>query len=237
MRLRPLIALPLLLFSAVPVLAQGTAPDLSSAVSLVETDLSVSRVIEADLNVDGSPEALLLHDEGCAADGCPWTLVGSYGDEAGWGPVAAGFGAVTDLVETVPSGHVIRSDGVIMSWDGFVLSPYHDLLEWAPKRRATAGETRLLGRLLLGTFRPMRTQVTEFDPFRTGDIWRLFSIDPVEGDARPLTRVHLLGPDEVVRWSGASTSRAWVYTDQDDAGPVLRLVSMTERGMLVESVR
>jgi hypothetical protein len=236
MRLSPIIALPLLL-SATPALAQGAAPDLASAVSLVETELSVSRALEADLNADGRPEALLLHDEGCAADGCPWTLVGAYGDEAGWGPVAAGFGAVTELVETVPSGHVIRSDGVIMSWDGAVLRPYHDLLEWAPERRATAGETRLLGRLLPGTFRPMRTRVTEFDPFRTGEVWRLFSVAPVEGDASPLTRLHLLGPGETVRWSGASAERAWVYTDRDEAGPVLRLVSLTERGMLVESLR
>jgi hypothetical protein len=236
MRLSPIIALPILL-SAAPAFAQGTAPDLSSAISLAEADLSVSRTLEADLNADGRPEALLLHDEGCAADGCPWTLVGAYGDEAGWGPVAAGFGTVTELVETVPSGHVIRSDGVIMSWDGVVLRPYHDLLDRSSDRRAEAGETRMLGRLVPGSFRPISTWVHELDPFRPGETWRLFSVPPSEGSESALTRAHLLGPDGSVRWSGASFDRIWVFADQDAAGPVLRLVSLTREGMIVEGVR
>jgi hypothetical protein len=237
MRLRSLIVLPLLLSYAVPALAQGTAPDLASAVSLVEADLSVSRVIEADLNVDGRPEALLIHDAGCEAGGCPWTLVGAYPDAAGWGPVAAGFGAVTDLVETVPSGHVIRSDGVVMSWDGAVLRPYYDLLDRSPDRRAEAGETRILGRLVPGSFRPISTRAHDLDPFGLGETWRLFSVLPSEGSESALTRAYLLGPDETVRWSGASFDRVWVYADQDGVGPVLRLVSLTGDGMIVEGVR
>lgn len=237
MRPRSLIALPLLLSSAVPGLAQGAAPDLAAAVALVETELSVAQVLETDLNTDGRPEALLIHDAGCEAGACPWTLVGAYPDAAGWGPVAAGFGAGTALVETVPSGHVIRSDGVILSWDGTVLRPYFDLLDRSPDRRAEARETRLLGRLVPGPFRPISTRVHEIDPFGLGETWRVFSVSPSDGSESGLTRVHLLGPDETVLWSGATVDRVWVYADQDAVGPVLRLVSLTGNGMIVEGVR
>lgn len=237
MRLWSLIALPLLLGSAPPLLAQGSAPDLPSAVALAEAERSVSELFEADLNLDGRAEALLLHDAGCEGGLCPWTLIGAYPDGSGWGPVAAGVGARTELVETVPSGHVIRSDGVILAWDGADLSPYFDLLGAAPGRRARPEETRLLGRLLPGSFRPLLTQAYEVDPFGSGRTWRLFTVRPNAEAEDPVSPYHLIGPEGELRHSGASLGRPLLYADQDEGGPVLRLVSRTGSGILVESAR
>jgi len=235
MRLSPTLALPFLFFSAAPLLAQ--APDLASALALAETEGPLTQILESDLNLDGKNEALLIHAEGCDGDACPWTLIGAYSDGSGWGPVAAGFGARTELVDTAPTGQVIRSDGVIMAWDGQALSPYFDLIGAAPERRADAGETRLLGRLLSGSFRPISTQVHEIDPFQRGEVWKLFTIRPSSGSESVLSGFHLVGPDDMIRHSGASLGRPWVYADQDGTGPVLRLVSQTDAGLIVESAR
>jgi hypothetical protein len=235
MRLRSTLALPFLFFSAAPLLAQ--APDLASAVALVETGGPLTQILESDLNVDGTPEALLIHAEGCEGSTCPWTLIGAYPDRSGWGPVAAGFGARTELVDTAPAGQVIRSDGVILAWDGRVLSPHFDLLTTAPKRRASAQEARFLGRALPGSFRPIEMQVYEIDPFRSDDIWQLITVEGAPGSQGDPSTFHLLGPDGGVRFSGASLGRPWVYADRDAAGPVLRLVSMTRSGLVVEGVR
>lgn len=237
MRFRSTIALPLLFATSVPLLAQGTAPDLASAIALAETERPVSQALEADLNADGDPEALLIHAEGCEAGACPWTLIGAYPDRSGWGPVAAGFGARTELVDTAPTGQVIRSDGVIMAWDGETLRPYFDLLDAAPKRRASAVEARFLGRALTGPFRPIEMEVYEITPFQSSETWQLITVDPSLGTQGALSDFHLLGPDREVRFSGSSLGRPWVYADQDAVGPVLRLVRMTGSGLVVESAR
>lgn len=237
MRFRSTIALPLLFATSVPLFAQGAAPDLASAIALAETDRPVSRALESDLDADGNPEALLIHAEGCEGDACPWTLIGAYPDRSGWGPVAAGFGARTELVDTVPAGQVIRSDGVIMAWDGETLRPYFDLLDAAPKRRASAQEARALGRALPGSFRPIEMQVYEIAPFQRDETWQLITVEGARGSQGALSAFHLLGPDRGVRFSGASLGRPWVYADEDAAGPVLRLVSMTRSGLVVEGAR
>lgn len=237
MRFRSIFALPLLFATSVPLLAQGAAPDLASATALAEAERPVTQVLESDLNLDGNPEALLIHAQGCEGDACPWTLIGAYADGSGWGPVAAGFGARTELVDTAPAGQVIRSDGVILAWDGETLGPYFDLIGAAPERRASAGETRLLGRLLSGSFRPILTQAYEFDPFQIGESWSLFTVQPSPGSESDLTSFHLLGPDDEIRHSGAALGRPWIYADQDATGPLLRLVSRTEAGLIVESAR
>lgn len=237
MRLRSAFALPLLFATSVPLLAQGAAPDLASAIALAETERAVVQVLESDLNADGTPEALLIHSEGCEGGACPWTLIGAYPDRSGWGPVAAGFGARTELVDTVPAGQVIRSDGVILAWDGEALRPHFDLLAAAPKRRASAQEARALGRALPGSFRPIETQVYEIAPFRRDEAWQLVTVEGARGSQGAASAFHLLGPDGGVRFSGASLGRPWVYADQDAAGPVLRLVSMTRSGLVVEGAR
>lgn len=238
MRLRPLLlTLPLLALSA-PLAAQdGSAPDLGAAIDLASTQAPVTGTLRADLDLDGIEEAVLIYGSGCEGDACPWRLVGRHPDGSGWGVVAGGFGARTHLVETHPSGHVIVSDGVILAWDGERLMPHHDLIAMTPERRATAGEARELRILLSGTFRPMQMRVLEFDPFRTGEIWRLILIDPDGSDPDGPSPFHLLGPDGALRHSGAAHGRPWAYADADGAGAVLRLVSLTRSGLLVETAR
>jgi hypothetical protein len=235
-----LMAIPLLLLP-LPVAAQS-APTLEAAIDLASAQAAVSGTLRADLDLDGSEEAVLLFADGCDGATCPWRLVGRFPDGSGWGVLAGGFGARTELVETRPSGHVIVSDGVILSWDGAQLLPYFDLLVYQEGRRGSAGEARELGRLTPGPFRPMDMRVHEFDPHGTGERWRLVLVTP--GSSGPESAsgqgpepFHLLGPDGTLRLSGASIGRPSVYADQDDAGPVVRLVSLTGTGLLVESAR
>jgi len=227
----------LLIGSGGPLFAQGSAPDLVSAIELEMSRSAVSDVRRADLNLDGLEEALLLHSEGCDGPACPWTLISAYPDGSGWGPVAAGYGARTELVETDPSGQVISSDGVIMAWDGASLKPYFDLLALSADRRASASEARLIGGLMSEKFRPLSTRVYEFDPYESGEVWKLFLRDVSGMTAEGLTRFHLLGPDDRVHHSGDSDGRPWIYADRDAAGEIMRVVSLTRSGLLVESVR
>lgn len=243
MRLRPLLtALPLLLFTVpLPVFAQS-APTLEAAIDLASAQSAVSETLRADLDLDGSDETVLVFGDGCDGPACPWRLIGRFSDGSGWGVVAGGFGARTALIETSPSGHVIVSDGVILAWDGDRLLPYYDLLVYQDGRRGSSGEARELARLTTGPFRPMEMRVHEFDPHRTGELWRLILI--TNGPSGPDTppdpgqeAFHLIGPDGTLRLSGASIGRPSVYADQDEAGALLRLVSVTGTGLLVESAR
>lgn len=228
-----------LLFLAVssPALAQDPAGDLVSAISAIEAETRVSRMVEADLDMDGKTEALVISEEGCDGEACPWMLVASYQDGSGWGVVANGFGVRTDLLETSPSGHVIQSDGVIMSWDGVRLSPYFDLLGEVPIRLASPVETRLLGRSLPGSFRPMETSVREFDPFQTGESWKVFSLNADYGNPGEPRNFHVFDAGDTLRHSGASIGGPWIYVDFDVERQVLRAVSKTSAGLLVEVIR
>jgi len=237
-----LTALPLLLLSLpLPVSAQA-APTLEAAIDLASAQAPVSETLRADLNLDGAEEAVLVYGDGCDGPACPWRLIGRFSDGSGWGVVAGGFGARTALIETSPSGHVIISDGVILAWDGDQLRPHHDLLAYQEGRRGSAAEARELGRLTPGPFRPMEIRVHEFDPYRSGDLWRLVLVadGPSGPDASPDPgpgAFHLLGPDGTLRLSGVSIGRPSLYADQDEAGAILRLVSLTGTGLLVESAR
>lgn len=237
MRFRPLLsALPLLIWAgAVP--ADTTSPSLAAAIDLAATEAPVSEPALADLDQDGHEEAILIHGSGCEGDACPWSLIGRYPDGSGWGVLATGFGSRTRLVETSPSGHVIVSDGVILAWDGERLMPHHDLLSLIPERRASAAEARDLRLLLSGSFRPMQMRVLELDPFRTAETWRLILVDPDGMDPEGPGGFHLMGPDGTLRHSGFALGRPWVYTDEDPRGPLLRLVSLTRSGLMVETVR
>jgi hypothetical protein len=232
------LLLPVLLCAA-PVGAFANQPpssNLNMAIDLALQGGAVGDVIRADLNMDGQEEALLLLTEGCDGDACPWRLIGADPFGSGYGVVAAGFGAGTGLVETYPDGHVIRSDGVILSWDGVQLLPYHDLLSMAPDRAADAGEVRDLNRRLSGSYRAMQMRVHEMDPFETGSIWRLYVIQPDASLPDEPGEFHLITPEGEMRHTGVSIGRPWLYQDNGPEGIVLRVVSLTRNGLLVETL-
>ena len=224
---------------AIPLVATAQQPassGLDTALNLAIEEEAVGDVFRADLNMDGREEALLVLTEGCDGAACPWRLIGDDASGGGWGVVAAGFGAGTELVETFPEGHVIRSDGVILAWDGAQLLPHHDLLVMAPDRRASAGEARQLSRDLNGSYKPLEILVHELDPFRPGEVWRLFLLDPDGSTPDGPRAFYLLGPDEQIRHNGVSLGRPWLYSDTGPGGAVLRIVSLTREGLLVETV-
>lgn len=237
MRLRPTLALCLAFLLPAPLFADVSAPDPGSAIDLAESLYGRAEALGADLDGDGREETLLIHKEGCDGQVCPWTLIGALPDEAGWGVVAAGSGARTTLVETNPEGWVIRSDGVLLAWDGTALSPHHDLISTGSSRRASADEARRLGRFVGSPVRPMETRAFDLIPYRNGETWTLVVLGDDRRDAAEPHAFHLLGPDRAIRLSGSSLGRPWVYADQDGEGPLLQLVSSTPSGLLVEGVR
>lgn len=239
MLLRPVL-LTALLASAVSLAttARADAPNMMAAIAQIEASGGVRDIIQADLNLDGVDEALVLMADGCQGDLCPWSLIGSV--RGGFGVVANGLGAKTDLVDTYPDGRVIRSDGVILAWDGASLLPHHDLLTMGAPRRATAPETRRLNSVLTGNYRAMDLQVWETDPFLSGEIWSVVAETgpPNLRQAPNMTgnRFHILSADGEVVLSGSSYDRPWIYQDVTGGDLVLRVVSRTGTGLLIETI-
>ena len=233
---RPLLSA---LLCAAPILAyadQPPAPNLNMAIDLALQGGAVGDVIRSDLNLDGQEEALLLLTEGCEGAACPWRLLGADPFGSGYGVIAAGFGSGTGLIETYPEGHVIISDGVILSWDGAQLLPHHDLLSLAPDRSAEAGEVRDLNRRLSASYRAMQLRVHELDPFGTGETWRLYVAPPDGSAPEGPAAFHLVSPRGEPRHQGVSSGRPWLYQDNGPDGVVLRIVSLTGTGLLVETL-
>jgi len=206
------------------------------AIDLALQNMSVGDVVRVDLDLDGQEEALLLLTEACEGEACPWRLLGAdpFGD--GYGIVAAGFGSRTGLVETYPEGHVIQSDGVLLAWDGTQLLPHHGLLAMSTDRSADAGEARLLNRLLSSSYRALQIRAHEVDPFGSGAIWPLYVIQPDGSAPDAAGEFYLLTPEGEIRHRGSSLGRPWLYQDNSPDGVILRLVSLTRDGILVESL-
>lgn len=228
------LLLPLVSGGAGFALAQG-APNLDLAIDEIAAQTPVREVLYGDLDRDGVEEALALTEAGCETGACDWHLIGSDGSGL-WGVLASGSGARAELVETYPDGHVIRSDGVILAWDGAGLTPYHDLLAtMGAPRTAHASEARLLNRLTDGTHRAMDVQVHEADPYLDGEVWRVAVLTNTDlGGAQAF---HLIAPDETIALSGASIERPWLYQDVVDGEIVLRVVSVTGTGFIVETLQ
>jgi hypothetical protein len=235
--LRPLVLSTLLCAAPAGAFAdQPMSPNLNMAIDLALQSMAVGDVVRADLDLNGDEEALLVLTEGCEGNACPWRLLGADPFGGGYGIVAAGFGSRTGLVETYPEGHVIRSDGVNLSWDGTQLLPHHDLLSMSADRSSDAGEARQLNRLLSSSYRPLQIRAHEVDPFGSGEVWRLYVIQP-DGSAQDAAgEFHLLTPEGEIRHSGFSIGRPWLYQDNSPDGVILRLVSLTQDGILVESL-
>jgi len=235
MLIRPLL-LPLLLLplGAVSVQAQG-APNLDLAIEELSAATPVREVLYGDLDRDGVEEALVLTEQGCGVGACEWHLVGS-GAPDGWGVLASGSGIRTGLVETHPDGHVIRTDGVILAWDGARLTPYHDLLAtMGAPRTAHGSEARLLNRVTGGAHRAMEVQMHETDPYLDGQVWRVAVLPETSPDGeRPF---HLIAPDQSLALSGVSIERPWLYQDIVEGEIVLRVVSVTGTGFIVETLQ
>lgn len=230
-RIHPLLAV-LSLF--IPVQVQAS-PTLYLAIEAVSAEVPVLDVQYGDLNLDGVEEALLLTGSGCETGSCDWHLVGSIGPGA-WGVLASGSGERTGLVETYPEGHVIRSDGVILSWDGVRLSPYHDLLAtMGAPRGAQAGEARLLNRLTGGSHRAMDVRIHEVDPYMDGEIWQVAVLPETNIFGEQM--FHLISPEQTIALSGTSIGRPWLYQDVVEDEIVLRVVSVTGNGFMVETLQ
>jgi len=233
-RLFSLLVAPLAILTgfAEPVRSDSTA--LALAVDQMTAQMRVSDVLYGDLDLNGEQEALLLTEEGCISGACDWHLIGS-GGVAGWGVLASGSGLRTELVETYPEGHVIRSDGVILAWDGVALRPYHDLLAMmGSSRQAQAAEARLINRLTGNSYKAMDFRVHEADPFLDGKVWRLVVLNGTE--LRKSQEFHLISPDQKLAMSGTSFERPWLFQDVVDGDIVLRVVSVTSSGFMVETL-
>lgn len=233
MRLTPFL-LSILLLPAQAAFSQS----MEDVLDELQANRSIGQISFADLDGDGDLEALVALDSPCEYSICPWVLVDQV-DENIWGIVSAGSAASVSLVPTSGDVSIIRSDGVILSWDGFEMTPFFDILDGLDPRRPTSLEARQMSRDAPVRFRSITTDLYDIGLVLGSNFGVMLHERPDErmtdaGSMPAIGQFVILSPQGELLNSGRSETRPLLYLDEDGAGQVLRIVTR-ENGVMTIS--
>jgi len=168
------------LLGAAPLHAQDAEIVLQSTVNELTAGTAATYEI-ADIDQDGSLEAMVSYSEDCTIAGCLFSIVDVAADGE-LAEVAYQYGEAPTLVS---NGTVIDANGIYFNWTGFALLPYFDTFEQLEFYSGTEED---------------RARILEIAPWmttlRTYDI-RVANVD-LFGDEMPERFAWLDGPEYTV---------------------------------------
>ena len=100
--------------------------DISLQTTINETLVGKTATFEiADLDQDGTNEALISYTDNCTVAGCLFSII----DKTATGEIAEVAYQYGQTPEIVSEGTVINANGVYFNWTGYTLRPYHDIYQ------------------------------------------------------------------------------------------------------------